>query len=97
MYIIECLQVMRQLRRTPEVSKEFNEVYRALTADAKLGHDWVDLFTTKSIFLRLVRTFIQLIITVMYLLLFFYFFHLFIHLFVYLFAYGYSFINTNLT
>ena len=62
---------MRQLRRTPEVSKEFNEVYRALTADAKLGHDWVDLFTTKSIFLRLVSTFIQLIITFIYLLLFF--------------------------
>jgi hypothetical protein len=45
---------MRQLRRTPEVSKEFNEVYRALTSDAKLGHDWVDLLTTKSILLRLV-------------------------------------------
>lgn len=46
---------MRQLRRTPEVSKEFNEVYRALTVDAKLGHDWADLLTTKSVLLRLVR------------------------------------------
>jgi hypothetical protein len=29
-------------------------MYRALTSDAKLGHDWVDLLTTKSILLRLV-------------------------------------------
>lgn len=45
---------MRQLRRTADVSKEFNEIYRALTSDAKLGNDWWDLFATKSILLRLV-------------------------------------------
>lgn len=50
----ECLNVMRQLRRTADVSKEFNEVYRALTSDAKLGNDWWDLWATKSIVLRLV-------------------------------------------
>jgi hypothetical protein len=51
----ECLHALRQLRRTPEVSKEFSDVYRALTSDAKLGHDWVDLLTTKAVLLRLVR------------------------------------------
>jgi hypothetical protein len=46
---------MRQLRRVDDVSREFNEVYRGLTSDAKLGHEWSDLFMAKSILLRLVR------------------------------------------
>jgi hypothetical protein len=51
----ECITAMRQLRRVDDVSREFNEVYRGLTSDAKLGHEWSDLFMTKSILLRLVR------------------------------------------
>jgi hypothetical protein len=51
----ECITAMRQLRRVDDVSREFNEVYRGLTSDAKLGHEWSDLFMTKTILLRLVR------------------------------------------
>lgn len=52
---------MRQLRRTNEVSIEFNHVYRGLTSDAKLGDSWLDILLTRSIRVRLfISLFIQL-------------------------------------
>jgi hypothetical protein len=49
----ECLDSMRQLRKTSDVSREFNEVYKALTADAKQGDGWADILGNSSIRYRL--------------------------------------------
>lgn len=51
--VSECLQALRQLRRRSDVSREFNEAYRALTSDARLGDRWADiLLHSPSIRLR---------------------------------------------
>lgn len=51
---------MKKLRRTQDthdVNREFNDIYRALTSDAKLGDGWIDLLASKSICLRLVSSY----------------------------------------
>ena len=58
--LIESLAAMKKLRRTQDthdVNREFNDIYRALTSDAKLGDGWVDLLASKSICLRLVSSY----------------------------------------
>eukprot|EP01038_Epipyxis_sp_PR26KG_P015490 gene15490-20905_t len=58
----ECLLSMRQLRRTNDVSREFNSIYKALTSDARLGDSWVDLFYSRSIRIRIIISiFMQII------------------------------------
>jgi len=49
----ECLISMRQLRRTNDVSKEFNDIYLALSSDARLGEAWADILTSRSLNYRL--------------------------------------------
>lgn len=49
----ECLVSMRQLRRTNDVSREFNDIYLALSSDARLGETWSDILLSKSILYRL--------------------------------------------
>ena len=49
----ECLESMRQLRRTNDVSKEFNDIYLALSSDARLGESWIDILSSKTIRFRL--------------------------------------------
>ena len=49
----ECLESMRQLRRSNDVSKEFNDIYLALSSDARLGESWVDILSSKTIRYRL--------------------------------------------
>lgn len=49
----ECLDSMRQLRRTNDVSKEFNDIYLALSSDARLGESWTDILSSKTIRYRL--------------------------------------------
>jgi hypothetical protein len=70
----ECLESMRTLRRTNDVSlsvshripgclfsrvpllqvsKEFNDIYLALSTDARLGESWVDILSSKTIRYRL--------------------------------------------
>ena len=51
--ILECLDSMRLLRRTHNVSIEFNDIYRALSSDAKLGDGWLDILSHASIAYRL--------------------------------------------
>ena len=55
--LLESLAAMKKLRRTQDthdVNREFNDIYRALTSDAKLGDGWIDLLASRSICLRLV-------------------------------------------
>jgi MFS family permease len=49
----ECLDSMRQLRRTNDVSREFNDIYLALSSDARLGESWTDILSSKTIRYRL--------------------------------------------
>lgn len=50
----ECLEAMRQFRRRNDVSREFNDIYRALASDARLGDGcWDILLHSPSIRLRL--------------------------------------------
>ena len=49
----ECLESMRQLRRTNDVSIEFNDIYLALSSDARLGETWIDILSSKTIRYRL--------------------------------------------
>lgn len=44
---------MRQLRKKNDVNKEFNDIYRALTSDARQDDGWLDAFSSASIRLRL--------------------------------------------
>lgn len=50
----ECLESMRQLRRTNDVSKEFHDIYQALSSDARLGESWIEILSSKTIRYRLV-------------------------------------------
>lgn len=50
----ECLESMRQLRRTNDVSKEFHDIYQALSRDARLGESWMDILSSKAIRYRLI-------------------------------------------
>jgi len=49
----ECLESMRQLRRTNDVSSEFHVVYQALSSDARLGDSWLEILSSKAIRYRL--------------------------------------------
>lgn len=49
----ECLISLRQMRRTNDVSKEFNDLYRTLTSDARLGDSWGEILAHRSIRLRM--------------------------------------------
>jgi len=49
----KCLISMRQLRRTNDVSKEFNDIYLALSSDARLGESWADILSSRSLNYRL--------------------------------------------
>ena len=44
---------MRTLRRTNDVSKEFNDIYLALSSDARLGESWLEILSSKTIRYRL--------------------------------------------
>ncbi len=52
----ECLSSLRLLRRSNDVSLEFNDVYLALTRDARLGDSWLDIIQSRSIFYRFIIT-----------------------------------------
>ena len=52
----ECLSSLRLLRRSNDVSLEFNDVYLALTRDARLGDSWLDILQSRSIFYRFIIT-----------------------------------------
>jgi len=49
----ECLESMRQLRRTNDVSEEFHVIYQALSSDARLGDSWIEILSSKAIRYRL--------------------------------------------
>ena len=49
----ECLDSLRLLRRTNNVSVEFNVIYKALSTDAKLADGWIDILFNGSIAYRL--------------------------------------------
>ena len=51
--LLECLESMRRLRRTNDVSKEFNDIYLALSSDARLGESWIEILSSKTIRYRL--------------------------------------------
>jgi MFS family permease len=49
----ECLESMRLLRRTNDISKEFNDIYLALSSDAVIGDGWIDILSSQTIRYRL--------------------------------------------
>lgn len=52
----DCSLALKQLRRSNDVRKEFNDMYRALSTDARLGDSWLELLFSKSIKLRALLT-----------------------------------------
>jgi MFS family permease len=50
----DCSNALQHYRRSTDVKKEFSEMYRALSSDARLGDSWLELLVSKSIKLRMI-------------------------------------------
>lgn len=44
----DCIASLKQLRRTNDITTEFNHLYLALSNDARLGDSWIDILQSRS-------------------------------------------------
>eukprot|EP01040_Poterioochromonas_malhamensis_P004038 gene4038-4322_t len=58
----DCSVSLQTFRRSPDISREFNILYRALSSDARLGDSWLEIILSKTIRIRLFITMLLQII-----------------------------------
>jgi hypothetical protein len=55
-FSVDCSVALQTIRRSHDIAREFNILYRALSSDARLGDSWLEIILSKTIRIRLFIT-----------------------------------------